>query len=174
MARKDPVANLPRLDCPYPTAERKYGQQVAEIIEKLHRSTADKAKDMPPDRFKWYIAYDRCEGPEGVCDWREYADYLIRNSNVWLVCIAEKWKGWAELVEVPDKVKANFEQHARLVCSGRMMAGPAEPEAGDGEPQPEDDLNIVLRRWLDSHHHDYRMGEVARLVIHNLVKSSEE
>ncbi len=184
--RLSELAKLPSIEITYSAAEEEYGGQVAALMDNLHSSVAEKAKQMTPKEFKWHLVYRRAADPPHITDPKAFAHNLAANSETWLKATGSGWKDYEAISVTPERIMAQYEQRARSICKQRIAAKKAKeiiPEEDDGTDleQPiapegmwNDLLLEALEGWLKVHSHDKRLASVARVALHQLILSEKD
>ena len=108
---------------PYSLICSRYPSFVANIMEKLHESTAEIAKKKSPEDFKWHFAYKQPDDPKTFSQ-ESFVEELCNKTDVYLIARGFNWRGGIKLEgKVPTQILTRYQDRAKIICSDVKAKG---------------------------------------------------
>lgn len=157
----------------------RYGPAVAEMMDRVARSSSSEVQKLTSGDMRWYLGYLRGQDP-ATSDEEEFVEELKRTTVVKVVARSGGNAGRRFRHEVtwegpmPRQVIAKLEARARMICTHRQKAAEqAAEEPTELEPiEDQKELIRQLDQWIKDHpRHDKRLAYVCHVALENLIES---
>lgn len=179
MSTREQITRLSAADVveiPYSTVQAKYAGQLAQLMDRLNKSSArPDTKAKPPQKMNWYLACLRADDPPEITDAEAFRAYLAANSEVHLKVVADRFIDYEPLHLVPAHFMAQFEQRARWITDHRKQEQQVEeammPFNGQADKPLLPATLASLEAWCREYPHNRRLAIVARVALEQLLES---